>query len=64
MPANFSNNFGGGSYTVTITGTLPDPNVISEGISEQGFDSIVRADVTIDTAGSYVIRIDKLRINE
>ncbi len=64
LPSNFNNDFGGGSYSVQIVGSLPDPNIISTGISQQGFVSKVKADVTVDTAGSYVVRIDKLRINE
>lgn len=64
LPASFSSNFGGGSYTVAVAGVLPDPNFVSTGTSAQGFVSKIQADVTVDTAGSYVIRIDKLRINE
>ena len=62
----FSNkSFGGGSYTVTVTGTSPDPNIISIGTSPQGFVAKVEAEVTISsTSPSHIIRIDKLRINE
>ncbi|MCX5633118.1 MAG: hypothetical protein NTW93_05555 [Phycisphaerae bacterium] len=62
----FSNkSFGGGSYTVTVTGTPPDPNIISTGTSPQGFVAKVEAEVTIgSTSPSHIIRIDKLRINE
>ena len=63
--SGFSNkNFGGGSYTVTITGESPDPNIMSTGTSAQGFISSVEADVTIGSTNPYVIRIDNLRINE
>ncbi|MCE5340052.1 MAG: hypothetical protein LLF92_02850 [Planctomycetaceae bacterium] len=63
LPANFNTNFGGGSYSVTVAGSLPDPNFTSAGTSAQGFTTNISADVTVDTS-SYVIRIDKLRINE
>lgn len=62
LPSNFNSNFGGGSYSVTVTGTFPDPNFTSRGTSPQGFVTDVHVDVSVNT-GSYVIRIDKLRIN-
>jgi len=63
--AGFSEkSFGGGSYTVTVTGTPPDPNINSTGTSPQGFVAMVKAEVTISSESPYVVRIDKLRINE
>jgi hypothetical protein len=66
--AGFNNeSFGGGSYTVTVIGTPPDPNIISIGTSPQGFVAKVEAEITIGNSTSpntYIIRIDKLRINE
>ena len=57
--------FEGGSYTVSVTGSLPDPTIESTGTSSQGFVARVEADVTVDSTGPpYVIRIDNLRINE
>jgi len=58
--------FNSGSYDVNVIGSLPDPNIISEGTSSQGFVARVEADVTVDTSGSsdHTIRIDNLRINE
>ncbi|MGA2915171.1 MAG: hypothetical protein ABSE89_04010 [Sedimentisphaerales bacterium] len=54
-------SFGGGSYTVTVAGF----NVVSTGTSEQGYTATVQADITIGGNSSpYVVRIDKLRINE
>ena len=59
----YTSDFGGGSYTVKATDSPLDINSI--GTSPQGFKSKVRADITIGgTAGSYVVRIDKLRINQ
>jgi len=63
LPANFSANFGGGSYSVIVSGSLPAANFTSVGTSAQGFTTNITADVTVDT-DSYVVRIDKLRINE
>ncbi len=57
-------SFGGGSYTVTVAGTPPDPNVTSTGTSPQGFEARVVAEITIGSTNPYVIRIDKLSINE
>ena len=63
--AGFSNkSFGGGSYTVTLTGTPPDPNITSTGTGSAGFVARVKAEVTIGSTSPYRIRIDKLRINE
>ncbi len=59
-----SSSFGGGSYTVTIAGTPLDPNITSIGTSPQGFVATVKAEITISGISPYVIRIDKLRINE
>jgi len=56
--------FNGGSYTVTVTGTLPDRTITSTGTSSQGYDANMVADVTIGTSSPYKIRIDKLRVNE
>jgi hypothetical protein len=67
LGSGFSNNdFGGGSYIVTVTGSSPDPNITSIGTSPQGFVAKVEAEITIGGTNppGYVIRIDKLRINE
>jgi type II secretory pathway component PulK len=56
--------FNSGSYTVTVTGTLPNRTIISTGTSSQGYMARMGADVTIGTSSSYKIRIDNLRINE
>lgn len=54
-------SFGGGSYTVSIA----NYNIISTGTSEQGYTATVQADVTIGgNSEPYVVRIDKLRINQ
>lgn len=58
-------SFDGGSYTVTVSGSLPSLTMESTGTSSQGFVARVRADVTVDSTGPpYVIRIDNSRINE
>jgi Tfp pilus assembly protein PilX len=57
--------FNGGSYTVTVSGTLPNNLIItSTGTSSQGFVARVEADVTLSSGSPYIIRIDNLRINE
>ncbi len=60
----FTESFNSGSYTVSAEGSLPDPNIISESTSSQGFKARVKADVTVGTNSPYIVRIDNLRINE
>ena len=63
--SGFSNKtFNSGSYTVTVSGTLPDLTLISTGTSAQGFVNKVEADITIGSVSPHIIRIDSLRINE
>jgi len=59
-------SFNGGTYDVTVTGTLPNSTIVSTGISSQGFVARVEADITVDTSDSsdHTIRIDNLRVNE
>lgn len=60
-----STSFNGGSYTVSAEGSLPDPNIISEGTTAQGFKARVKAEITVGgTSPNIIIRIDKLRVNE
>ena len=56
--------FNGGSYTVIVSGSLPNLTIESTGTSAQGFVARVAADTTIGTNSPYVIRIDEFRINE
>ena len=56
--------FNGGSYTVSVTGTLPVRTITSRGASAQGYDANVVTDITIGASSPYIIRIDKLRVNE
>jgi len=58
-------SFNGGSYTVDVSGGLPNLTIESEGTSSQGFVARMAADITVGTSGPpYVVRIDQLRINE
>jgi len=52
------------TYTVTVTGSLPNLTITSIGTSSQGFVTKVEADITVGSSSPYVIRIDSLRINE
>ncbi len=56
--------FNGGSYSVSVTGTLPELTVESTGISPQNFLCRIEANITVDSSSPHVIRIDNLRINE
>jgi Tfp pilus assembly protein PilX len=63
--SGFSNKvFDNGSYTVTLSGSLPNPTIESTGTSAQGFVAKVEADITVGSTSPYIIRIDSLRINE
>lgn len=57
-------SFNDGSYTVTVTGSLPNLTIESTGTSQQGFVARVEADITIGTSSPYIVGIDNLRINE
>ena len=57
-------SFGSHSYTVDVSGSLPDLTIESIGTSSQGFVAKVEAEVLVGTDDPYVIRIDGLRINE
>jgi Tfp pilus assembly protein PilX len=63
--AGFSDKpFSEGSYTVSVSGTLPNLTITSTGSSSQGFTARVEAEVTVGTSQPYIIRIDHYRINE
>jgi len=57
-------SFNGGSYTVTVTGSLPNLTITSTGTSSQGFVARIEADITVGSSSPYVIAINNLRINE
>jgi Tfp pilus assembly protein PilX len=59
-----SKSFNNGSYTVTVSGTLPNLTIASTGTSSQGFIARVEADLTVGSSSPYIMRIDELRINE
>jgi hypothetical protein len=63
--SGFSNKaFSNGSYTVTVSGSLPDLTIESTGTSAQGFVAEVKADITVGSTSPYIIAIKSLRINE
>jgi Tfp pilus assembly protein PilX len=63
--SGFSNKvFEDGSYTVTVSGSLPDLTIESTGTSTQGFVAKVEADIKIGSISPYMIGINSLRINE
>jgi Tfp pilus assembly protein PilX len=57
-------SFNGGSYTVAVSGTLPNLIITSTGTSSQSFVAKVEADITLSSGSPYIIRIDRLGINE
>ena len=56
-------SFSDGTYTVTVSGTLPSLTVESTCLLN-GFTARLAADLTISITSPHVIRIDQLRINE
>ena len=64
--SGFTNKtFDNGSYTTTVSGSLPNLTLESTGTSPQDFVARVTAQITVANSGPpFVIRIDKLRINE
>jgi len=63
--AGFTNKaFSGNGYTVTVVGSFPSLTIQSTGTTSQGFVARMSSDVTVGASSPYVVRIDKLRINE
>ncbi|MCP4609595.1 MAG: hypothetical protein GY845_12865 [Planctomycetes bacterium] len=63
--SGFSNKvFDNGSYTVTVSGSLPNLTIESTGTSPQGFVAKVEAEITVGSISPYIIRVESLRINE
>ena len=56
-------SFNGGSYTVTVTGTLPALTITSTGTSPQGYIARFTANVTVGSSSPYEIMINRLGIN-
>ena len=56
--------FDDGSYTVTVSGSLPNLTVESTGTSSQSFVARVRADIIVGSSSPYILSIYNLRINE
>ncbi|MGD8499108.1 MAG: hypothetical protein PVJ86_00580 [Phycisphaerales bacterium] len=52
--------FNGGSYTVDVNNLT----ITSTATTAQGFVGRVEAEITVGSTSPYVIRIDRLRINE
>ena len=60
-----SQAFNGGSYAVTAgASAVSDLLITSTGTSARGFIARVEADITVGNSSPYVVRIDKLGINE
>ncbi len=63
--SGFTNkSFGSHSYTVKVSGGLPNLTIESTGRSSQGFITRVEADITVGSASPYIVQINRLRINE
>jgi predicted PurR-regulated permease PerM len=57
--------FNGGSYSVNAgASSVSDLLITATGVSSQGFTAKIEADVTIGSSSPYIVRIDRLRINE
>jgi Tfp pilus assembly protein PilX len=56
--------FDDGSYTVTVSGSLPNLTVESTGTSSQSFAARVSADITVGSSSPHILSINNLRVNE
>ncbi|MHC4535675.1 MAG: hypothetical protein ACYS6K_17130 [Planctomycetota bacterium] len=56
--------FDNGSYTVNVSGSLPNLTIESTATSAQGFVAKVEADIIVGSVSPYIIAIGSLRINE
>ena len=56
--------FAGGSYTVGVTGSLPNLVITSTGTNAQSYSARIEANVTVGSISPYIIRIDEFRVNE
>ncbi len=56
-------SFSSGTYTVTVTGTIPSLTVESDSVLN-GFTARLAADLTVSSTVPNVIRIDQFRVNE
>ncbi len=55
--------FNSHSYTVSVSGALPNRSIRSTGTTEKGFVAVIDANVTIAASSPYTIRIDDYKIN-
>ncbi|MDT8301021.1 MAG: hypothetical protein RQ760_06010 [Sedimentisphaerales bacterium] len=63
--SGFNNkSFNSGTYTVNVSGSIPNLTIESTGTSAQGFVAKVEADIAIGSISPYIIAIKTLRINE
>jgi Tfp pilus assembly protein PilX len=63
--AGFTNKtFGGGTYSVTVTGTLPNRNLVSTGVTGAGYKARVDADIVAGSSAPYSVKITEIRIND
>jgi Tfp pilus assembly protein PilX len=56
--------FGDHAYTVAVSGTLPMRTLESTAVTRHGYTARIAADITVGATSPYVVRIDRLRINE
>jgi Tfp pilus assembly protein PilX len=57
-------SFNGDSYTVSVTGSLPNLTLTSTATTSQGYVAKIESDVTVSFLSPYIVRVDELRINE
>jgi Tfp pilus assembly protein PilX len=57
-------NFADGTYTVEVSGSLPNLTLESTSSTSKGYASKIKADITVGMTSPYVLRIDQLRVNQ
>jgi Tfp pilus assembly protein PilX len=56
--------FADSTYSVTISGSLPNRSIVSTGITGAGYKARVDADITVGSSTPYSVRIIEIRIND
>jgi Tfp pilus assembly protein PilX len=57
-------SFGGGTYSVTVAGTLPNRSLVSTSVTGSGYKARVDADIIVGSSAPYSVTIIEVRIND
>ena len=57
-------NFADGTYTVKVSGSLPNLTLESMSSTSKGYALKIEPDITAALTSPYVLRVDQLRVNQ